>query len=308
VKHKSIGLAIAFLKMRSGAAFSQLLFFSLIAPVYAPPSAIQHAERANLDDSTTIIVISPTQPSTTPLPTNNNGCINPCGYYGQLCCAVGETCYTDANNQAQCGPPPASTTCPLWSTSTYTAITTQFTSSTYVVTYTRIRTDIQTIVGTASWQVFPQPSGCCAPATPPECFEIGATPCGDICCSPGSTCGSDGTCQQIPATCSYALGETPCGNICCASGEYCAAVGLCVAVPTTTGYWSYYTTTYVETDLQTVTTVFSSFVGGDYTVTAPLRPTVDTVVTVTAPYRPTTESVIVVTSTGVCDQPRKTMV
>ncbi len=122
-KHKSLGLAIAFLKMRSGAALCRLLFFSLIAPVYAPPSTIQHGERANLDGSTTIIVISPTQPSTTPLPTNTNGCLNPCGYYAQLCCAVGETCYTDANNQAQCGPPPASTTCPLWSASTYTAIT-----------------------------------------------------------------------------------------------------------------------------------------------------------------------------------------
>jgi hypothetical protein len=30
-------------------------------------------------------------------------CANPCGWEGQLCCPSGTQCYTDANNQAQCG-------------------------------------------------------------------------------------------------------------------------------------------------------------------------------------------------------------
>ncbi|KAL2430688.1 hypothetical protein ABEF95_012757 [Exophiala dermatitidis] len=93
-------------------------------------------------------------------------CESPCGYYGLLCCGAGEVCYTDANNQAQCGTGPATTA---------------------------------------------------------------------------------------------------------------AAVGG-------SGQWQYYTTTYVETDLKTVTQTFSSYIPAIVTNTAsaPLRPTSNTLVTVTS--------------------------
>jgi hypothetical protein len=32
-----------------------------------------------------------------------SACPNPCGYEGQLCCASEQYCYTDSNNEAQCG-------------------------------------------------------------------------------------------------------------------------------------------------------------------------------------------------------------
>ncbi len=41
---------------------------------------------------------------------NKPQCELKCGYYGQLCCSSGETCYTDSNDQAQCGPPASPTT------------------------------------------------------------------------------------------------------------------------------------------------------------------------------------------------------
>ena len=32
-----------------------------------------------------------------------SSCPNPCGWAGQLCCSSSQYCYTDSNNQAQCG-------------------------------------------------------------------------------------------------------------------------------------------------------------------------------------------------------------
>lgn len=65
----------------------------------------------------------------------------------------------------------------------------------------------------------------------------------------------------------------PCGwnsFLCCASGQQCLTVagqatcGVAAAAATATGYangqWQMFTTTYVETDLVTVTTVYSSYV------------------------------------------------
>lgn len=61
------------------------------------------------------------------------------------------------------------------------------------------------------------------------------------------------------------------GQICCGSGEACytnaAQQAECTPssgtgpITSSNGYWEYYTSTYVETDLVTRTTVFSSYVG-----------------------------------------------
>src|ERR1700710_2387470 len=139
-------------------------------------------------------------------------CSNPCGYYGQLCCTSDEVCYTDANDQAQCGPSSAVTTAAAGQWQYYTT--------------TYVQTDLQTVTETFS--------------------------------------------SYIPTTtlsCSYSLGETPCGNVCCLSGQFCQAQGICAAVGGgSSGYYS---------GLYTVTTVITN------TASAPLRPTSNTLVTVT---------------------------
>ena len=145
-------------------------------------------------------------------------CANPCGYYGQICCEQGESCYTDGNNQAQCGAAVVQTQANNdgdW----------QYITTTYVMT------DLQTVTTTLSWQA--------AATTQQSCNE----------------CNS----------CQYSLGETPCGNVCCKSGQYCQAAGMCVAVGG--GSSGFYSSLYTTTTINTVT--------------APARPTSNTLVTVT---------------------------
>ena len=157
-------------------------------------------------------------------------CETPCGYYGQLCCEQGEQCYTDANNQAQCGAVVVQTQAANGGDWNY-------------LTTTYVMTDLQTVTTTLSWQ---------AATTQESC----------------DSCNSN--------SCQYSLGETPCGNICCKSGQYCQTSGMCVAVGGgSSGYYS---------SLFTVTTI--------NTVTAPARPTSNTLVTVTQTGSVTTDTVI----------------
>lgn len=148
------------------------------------------------------------------------GIITLCGYYGQLTCAEGEVCTTDAQNQARCVPsgsggcsipcgldgqvccssgelcsigtstakcvttPP---TCPL-STTVYTT-TSSYQSTildTITVVITRVESGVETIVRTAVFSPYPQL--CLA--------ELGQTQCGDVCCGPGQFCQSAGVCAS----------------------------------------------------------------------------------------------------------------
>lgn len=148
-------------------------------------------------------------------------CNSPCGYYGQLCCAGNEVCYTDADGQAQCGSSsspscpnpcgfdgqlccaagetcsldtstalcvpttPANPACPL-STTVYT-ITSSYQSTvldTVTVVLTRVESGVETIVRTATFQA---PAQLCLP-------ELGQIPCGNACCAPGQLCQSPGVC------------------------------------------------------------------------------------------------------------------
>ena len=144
-------------------------------------------------------------------------CTNPCGYYGQLCCPDGTTCYTDSNNQAACA---AAVAPPQQNDDSW-----QYLTTTYVMT------DLQTVTTTLSWQA--------AVTTEASCNK----------------CNS----------CQYSLGETPCGNVCCKSGQYCQTAGMCVAVggDSSGAYGTLFTVTTFNT------------------VTAPARRTSDTLVTVT---------------------------
>lgn len=153
-------------------------------------------------------------------------CANPCGYYGQLCCAVGQTCYTDANNQAQCGNPGAVTTAAAapggyWQ----------------MYTSTWVETDLITKTSVYSTYIAGTPAATYATQT---WYGGSATP--------GAT--------YAPLTCPAS--QTACGSICCASGQYCLVSGQCAAVGTTG------------------------------TASAPLRPTASTLVVQTASLATTT--------------------
>jgi hypothetical protein len=111
-------------------------------------------------------------------------CDNPCGYYGQLCCQSGETCYTDGNNQAQCGA---------------VVIQTQAAADSgdwQYLTTTYIMTDLQTITTTISWQDTQPTQASCN-----ECnrcqYSLGETPCGNVCCKSGQYCQNAGMCVAV---------------------------------------------------------------------------------------------------------------
>lgn len=145
-------------------------------------------------------------------------CENPCGYYGQLCCSATEVCYTDTNDEAQCGHGQVLTE--------YVVAATQTGGSWQVFTTTFVMTNLETITTTYS------------------SFISNPTP-----------------------NCLHSLGETLCGDCCCVSGEFCKS-GVCT--PINGGGSDYYSS------LFTVTTIITESPG------QPLRPTSGTTVTLTA--------------------------
>lgn len=108
-------------------------------------------------------------------------CANPCGYYGQLCCAAGQVCYTDNNNQAQCGNAATAVT-------TNGPVVTAAASGTYqLITSTFVQTDLKTV--TSTYTVFVPTS------TQASCsFAQGEQPCGNVCCLSDQYCAAPGSC------------------------------------------------------------------------------------------------------------------
>ena len=160
-------------------------------------------------------------------------CANPCGYNGQLCCASGETCYTDEHNQAQCG----------FGHEVEVAITGIIPANNvgegYWAYYTStfLETDLVTRVSVFSSFVAVHPTPVVTPVVVP-------VP------------------EVVDPSCQYALDETPCGHICCQSGFYCLnpETGKCA-------------------DAGAGSSGHASFLP---TASAPLRPTASTLVVVTA--------------------------
>jgi hypothetical protein len=99
-------------------------------------------------------------------------CSNPCGYYGQMCCPSNEVCYTDSNNQAQCGSVVAA--------SQTTGEVVAYLTSTYVLT------DESTCTTTfySTMAAVPTQSSC-------------AITCGYSCCLSGQYCNSNTECAAI---------------------------------------------------------------------------------------------------------------
>ncbi|TKA64044.1 hypothetical protein B0A49_01195 [Cryomyces minteri] len=124
-----------------------------------------------------------------------NTCANPCGWAQQLCCKAGETCYTDANNQAQCGAGTAAalTAAAAASNGGYW----QYYTTTYVETDLVTRTQVMS-------------------------SYIAAT-----------TTYVQATTTYVPVVATTVLtcanANQICGNICCSSDQYCYAAGQCVA-------------------------------------------------------------------------------
>lgn len=115
-------------------------------------------------------------------------CENPCGYYGQVCCAWNQPCYTDSNNEAQCGA--ATTAIPAGTSGYWQLYTTVF-----------IETDTEKHTTTKVYSSFiPSPAG---PTTPVSTETI------------------------VEAKCNWNAGESTCGNICCPAGQYCVVDGQC---------------------------------------------------------------------------------
>ena len=160
-------------------------------------------------------------------------CAIPCGWSGQLCCAAGQACYTDANNQAQCS-----------STAAAAATTAYVANGGYWQMYTTtfVETDLVTVTKIASTYI--------ASAAVATTAYVAAT--------------------TAVSTCNYALNETPCGSICCASSQYCYASGQCVA------------------NANGASSGYASTITSSAAYSAPLRPTSSTLVVVTATNRPTT--------------------
>lgn len=165
-------------------------------------------------------------------------CANPCGWQGQLCCAANQVCYTDSNNQAQCGA-----------------------ASVGALTVTQAAT-----VAGGYWQYYT--------TTYVETDLVTRTTIVSSYCPPVATVAATVTASAAAVKCNYALNESPCGTICCASGQYCYAANQCAAAGagSSENYAKSFTTP------TTVTTPYS----------APLRPTTGTLVVITATVSPTT--------------------
>ncbi|KAL9089629.1 MAG: hypothetical protein Q9165_005661 [Trypethelium subeluteriae] len=144
----------------------------------------------------------PEDPEITQAPnaTLERRCANPCGWVG-LCCGANQYCFTDSNDQAQCGNGAGGggTTAAAGGSGGYW----QYYTSTWVETDTITMTSVYSsyVSGAAATT-----SAAVASATP---------------------------------SCNWSLNEAPCGPICCASGQYCLVSGQCAAAGGgSSGYYS----------------------------------------------------------------------
>ncbi|KAL1629296.1 hypothetical protein SLS56_005400 [Neofusicoccum ribis] len=122
-----------------------------------------------------------------------------CGWSGQLCCESGETCYTDANNQAQCGAATAVTGTGYWQywTSTWT--------ETDTVTKTQVYSSWNGAGGGATVSV--QATG-----TSITCnWDQGESSCGSICCASDQYCQLSGQCAAAGVSNSPGVSATGTG-------------------------------------------------------------------------------------------------
>ncbi|KAI9670688.1 MAG: hypothetical protein M1831_005908 [Alyxoria varia] len=155
-------------------------------------------------------------------------CANPCGYFEQVCCGQGQTCYTDDNNQAQCGSggqatavaTPASGGSGYW----------QYWTSFYVVTDTETKTQIySSYVGHLSAQATET-------AAAAKCdWNQGESSCGNICCSQGEYCQVHGQCSGAASSYSAPLRPTSSGDSIVTQTSYSTTTTVPFGTPIATG-------------------------------------------------------------------------
>lgn len=146
-----------------------------------------------------------------------------CGYYGQLCCTNGASCYTDSSGQAQCG-------------AAGNAVTTAASNGGYWQYYTSTWVETNLITKTAVYSSY------LGVATVAATSYAAATTTGLSC----------------------AWNQSPCNSCCCNTGYYCLSPGQCVLNGGGTS------------------------VANSATASAGLRPTSSTLVVVTQTQTPTT--------------------
>ncbi|KAJ4368395.1 hypothetical protein N0V83_006752 [Neocucurbitaria cava] len=104
----------------------------------------------------------------------------PCGWYGTLCCASNQQCYTDSNNQAQCGAAGQVTaTAAATGAGTWQYSTTTWVETVGLTTYTSVYSTFVPSTATAT-----------------SCSDS-QSPCNSICCDSGFYCGTGGQCVII---------------------------------------------------------------------------------------------------------------
>ena len=135
-------------------------------------------------------------------------CAIPCGWDGLLCCQAGQTCFTDANNKAQCGVG-ASAGGVTPQSNNVGAVTPQnnnadgshwqYFTTTYVETDLVTRTSVySSLVGAATYVPSPTVQVLVPVITPSPCNgQIHEIPCGGICCAVGQYCQYQGQCAAV---------------------------------------------------------------------------------------------------------------
>lgn len=136
-----------------------------------------------------------------------------CGWNGQLCCESGESCYTDSNNQAQCGAATATTGDGSWTYWTSTWVDTETMTSVY-------SSYAGTVTGSAGSGV--------------SCDQDkGESSCGSICCASDQYCQLDGQCAAVGV--SESPGVSPTGTGASYSAPVRPTSGTLITVTATAG-------------------------------------------------------------------------
>ena len=167
---------------------------------------------------------------------------NSCASVGnrKACCPIGQSCALDAAGNVGC--------CP------FNAVCTGIIGGTSSTATTPVRPVRPTTATTTTVTHYPStsntPGGSCATGFYTCPFSLGGG-----CCHTDYACATSGCVLTSLPNCAYG---PPCGYYrpqCCAVNEFCSVdfenVAQCTS--TNTASWQFYTTTYVETDLQTIT-------------------------------------------------------
>jgi hypothetical protein len=138
-----------------------LIAFAYLPSALAKPYPVHIEEFQSLHNSSQLV--------------KKQDCANPCGFDGWLCCPSGTSCYTDANNQAQCGATGANTQAAggYW----------QYHTTTYVET-------VGLLTRTEVYSTY-------IPSTATKLCSNAQNPCGSTCCDSGFYCLKAGQCALI---------------------------------------------------------------------------------------------------------------